>query len=456
MSLPLDELTVTSAAAAIQDGALTATELMGMVLDRARATEPLVHAYVHLDKQQAMDAARSADEHQRRGLACGPLHGIPIGVKDLIATADMPTEAGSAVLHGHRPRADAEAVRRLRGAGAVIIGKHHTHEFGFGMDDPPTRSLWDLDRYAGGSTVGGGVSVAVGSCLAALGTDGGGSIRKPAAITGTVGLKPTFGAVSTEGVLPGATSVDHIGWLTRTVADAGLLLEVLAETGTIPTPDHGVSGVRIGCPDYLFRDLDADIAATVEAALTALTEAGAQMVRVDIPELEHTPLIHGTLGGSELYQLHERWVQQVPHQYHQGSLRFLRKATGSSAEDRAMARRHRAQLHHAMEDVFTNQGVDALCSPTIPLAPVVMAEMDPDRLLPEYTRLTAPFNVTGQPALSVPCGLSASGLPIGLQIVGQAHDEVMVLRVGKAVEETGVWARGREAGLNRVRQATGN
>lgn len=437
-----DGLTIAGAAAAIRTGELTATDLMSTVLARARATEPLVHAYVFLDEHQAMEAARAADEHQRRGLRCGPLHGIPVGVKDLIATADMPTEAGSAVLRGHQPSTDAVAVARLREAGAVLIGKHHTHEFGFGMDEPPTRSPWDPDRYAGGSTVGGGVSVAVGSCLAALGTDGGGSIRKPAAITGVVGLKPTFGTVSTDGILPGATSVDHIGWLTRTVTDAGLLLGVLAGTGETPVapPRRGVVGLRIGCPSYLFRDLDKDIAAAVKAVLAALSEAGAEIVDLDIPELEHTPQIHGTLGGWELYRLHERWVRQMPHRYHEGSLRFLENAARPSPEDLAAAHRHRVQLQKVMAEIFTVGGLDVVCSPTIPLAPVMMSDMDPGRLLPQYTRLTAPFNVTGQPAMSVPCGLSTEGLPVGLQIAARAHGEAVVLRVGRAVEETGAWA----------------
>lgn len=451
----LDELTVTSAVTAIKESFLSASELMSLVLERVRKTEPIVRAYVYLDEQAAMEAAEAADDRRLQGDPCGPLHGMPIGVKDIIATADFPTEAGSAVLSGHRPQSDAVAVRKLRAAGALIIGKQYAHEFGFGMDEPPTRSPWDPNRYAGGSSVGGGVSVAVGSSLAALGTDGGGSIRKPASITGIVGLKPTYGRVNTEGVVPGTTSFDHIGWLTRSVADARLLFDVLTETTiSSDTPVRGVSGVRIGCPDYFFRDLEPDIQDQVRSSLDALAEAGATIIRLDLPELELTPLIHGTLVAAESYQLHKKWVQQTPEKYHRGSLNLLQGGSRLSQDDMTLANRRRGKLQKAMENVFADHRLDAMCSPTMALAPVPMSQMDPERLLPEYTRLTAPFNVTGQPALSIPCGLDSAGLPVGLQIAARADDEEMTLRIGEAVEQSGVWDQGRLAAARHVSHLT--
>lgn len=456
MLMNLDELTVTSAAAAIRDGNLTASELMSMVLERARETEPIVHAYVSLDEQAAMEAAEAADGRRLHGTPCGPLHGIPIGVKDLIATADFPTQAGSAVLSGYRPQSDAVAVRKLRAAGALIIGKHYAHEFGFGMDEPPTRSLWDLNRYAGGSSVGGGVSVAVGSSLAALGTDGGGSIRKPASITGVVGLKPTYGMVDTEGIIPGTTSFDHVGWITRSVADSGLLLDVLTESTTPPeTSVQGVSGLRIGCPDYFFRDLEPDIEEQVQSCLEALAYAGAIIVPLDLPELELSPLIHSTLGAAESYQLHKKWVQRTPEKYHRGSLSFLEGGAHVAQDELTLACRRRGDLQKAMESVFAHYRLNAICSPTVALAPVPLSQMDPERMLPYYIKLTAPFNITGQPALSVPCGLGSAGLPVGLQITARAGDEEMILRIGEAAEETGVWTQERLAAASHIRHVTG-
>lgn len=436
------ETSITSAAAAIREGRLTATELMAKVLERARETEPIVHAYVNIDEHAAMLAAEEADSHQANGYPCGTLHGIPVGIKDLLTTKGYPTGAGSTIPPDQHPQNDAAAVTILRNAGAIVVGKQHTHEFGFGMDEPPTRNPWDLDRYAGGSTVGGGVSVAVGSSLAALGTDGGGSIRKPAAINGIVGLKPTFGKVNPKGMVPGATSLDHIGWLTQTVDDAALLLDVMAGPIREEPSEANVrdaEGLRIGCPEYFFTDLASDIEKEVAICLEALTNAGAEIIRFDLPELESAIRVHSTMGAFESYRLHSKWVTQFPERYHPQTLDLLKGFAQVSEADLATARRQRDELREAMNDAFSNHGLDAICGPTLALSPVKTEQMDPQRLLPEYTKFTAPFNVTGQPALSVPCGLDSLGLPIGFQIVASEGRERMVLRVGRAVEQTKLW-----------------
>lgn len=433
---------ITSATAAIRAGELTAAELMSETLERARTTEPIVHAYVEIDEEAAMAAAEEADKRQANGGPLGILHGIPVGVKDLLTTKGQPTSAGSGFPQDHYPQDDAAAVASLRRAGAIIVGKQHTHEFGFGMDEPPTRNPWDLERYAGGSTVGGGVSVAVGSCLAALGTDGGGSIRKPAAINGVVGLKPTFGKTSALGMVPGATSFDHIGWITGSVDDAALLLEATAESTPPETSLRGggdAAGLRLGCPEYFFTDVASDIEKQIATCLEALAGLGAEVIRFELPELESALKIHGTLGAIESYRMHAASVNRFPERYHPQTLDLLRGFAHVSEADAVIARRQRSDLRQAMDEAFSRHGLDAICGPTLALPPVKMEQMDPYRLLPEYTRLTAPFNVTGQPALSVPCGLDSLGLPVGFQIAARDGEESTVLQVGRAVERTGLW-----------------
>ncbi|MEU6663161.1 amidase [Streptomyces sp. NPDC046821] len=443
----LDRLSVVEAAAAVTSGRLTATDLMEAVLDRARRTEPLVNGYVHLDKQAALTAARETDRRQADGIPPGPLQGVPIGVKDLIATADMPTAAGSRVLAGHRPTADADVVRRLRRAGAVVVGKQWTHEFGCGMDEPPTRNPWDLSRYPGGSTAGGGVSVAVGSSFAAIGTDGGGSIRKPAALNGLVGLKPTSGLISMNGVVPGSTSLDHIGWLTRSVADSALLLYALTGGKAPQLPVHhravDLDGVRLGCPSFFFRDLDPEVERLTRACLDTLRGAGAVVVDLDIPELDAAAEAHGTLMSAESYGLHADWLAESGDLYHPRTRESLLAGEHVTVDEVDAAQETRARLQKALDVAFRDHALDVLCGPTLPIQAVRMEDMDPGRMLPEYCRFTLPFNLSGNPAVSVPCGMSREGLPVGFQIAARPHGERTALRCAAAVEAAGLWASPR-------------
>lgn len=440
MAPDLDALTLTDAVTAITDGTLSAEELMQAVLARARQTEATVHAYVHLDEDQALEAARTADRHRAAGTTVGPLHGVPIGIKDLIATSDMPTAAGSAVLAGHQPAEDADVVRQLKDAGAIMVGKHCTHEFGLGTDEPPTRNPWDLNRYPGGSTVGGAVSVAVGSCLAALGTDGGGSIRKPASINGIVGLKPTTGAVSTKGIIPGTTTMDHVGWLTRTVPDAALLFQVLShEHDDLTALETGVNGLRLGIPSYFLEEVQPDILEAAQAAVSALRSAGATIIEFNLPALTRTAQVHEALMSAESYRLHELWLEERGHAYHPASREALLFGAQVSDEALTAVRQTRHELQEMLADAFTSYQLDALVGPTLSLSPVPLNEMGPQEMLPRYCRLTLPFNVTGSPALSVPCGFDQHGLPVGVQIAGRLGADQLVLRIGRAVELAGLW-----------------
>ncbi|MFE5339299.1 amidase [Isoptericola sp. NPDC056578] len=421
--------TLTDAAARLADGTLTSAALVDAVLDVAAATEGDVHAYAALDPGAARAAARAADAATGPR---GPLHGLPVGVKDLIATAGLPTRAGSASWTPPGPPRDAAVVRALRAAGAVVVGKQHTHEFGYGTSEPPTRRPDRPDLYAGGSTVGGAVSVAVGSCLAAIGTDGGGSVRKPASLLGLVGLKPTHGAVSTDGLLPGATSNDHVGWITRDVAGSALLLDALTPLGG--TLERTVGGLRIGCPGALFRDLEPGIEAAVRRCLGLLAAAGAEVVPVEIPELDLAADAHGTLGAFESAAMHRDVAAAVRDGYHPGTRRFLDEAARVTPEQAAGARTVRARVRAAVDATLDDAQLDVLCSPTLALGAVPLAGMRPEADLPRYCRLTMPFNLTGHPAVSVPCGVDGP-TPVGFQVVARHDADLLALRVAAAVED---------------------
>lgn len=418
----------------LQTGASSAVQLTELVLERARATEPQIHAFVHLDEHDALVQAANADKMLRQGYALSPLHGIPVGVKDAFATKLIPSQAGSEVLRGHVPSSDAAVVARLRSAGAVIVGKQHMHEFGFGMNNPPTRGLRAPAAYPGGSTVGGAVSVAAGSCLAAIGTDGGGSIRKPASINGTVGYKPSFAVVSTEGILPGATSLDHVGWITRSAQDSALLHEVLTTQQT-RTPTDMV-GLRVGCPSYFYRDLSPDIERLIRSRLAQMCEAGAEVVEFDLPQLENASTIHATLGGFEAWKLHASSVQHAREQYDPATLQALLSWQSISPLEVARARQLRCDLQAAMRNAMLERNIDVLCTPTLALAPVPLDEMDPQIMLPQYCRLTLPFNVTGQPAISIPCGVDRESFPVGLQVAGLWGQDAKVLSFACLLEAT--------------------
>ncbi|MDI3405616.1 amidase [Streptomyces cavernicola] len=420
--------TLVDTAHALASGVTTSQEIVESVLAAAEATEPDVHAYVALDAAAARAAARTADATP--AAERGPLHGLPVGVKDLIATAGLKTRAGS---HSwtHPTDEDAAVVRRLRAAGGIVTGKQHTHEFGYGLDEPPTRHPHDPGRYAGGSTIGGAVSVAVGSSLAAIGTDGGGSIRKPAALHGLVGLKPTHGLVDTAGVVPGVTTNDHVGWITTTVADSALLLAALTGLDPVRT-DEGVAGLRIGCVGYFFRDLEPAVDAAVRRGLDRLAAAGAEIVWFEIPELDLVPEAHGTIGASGAAAHHRDVPAHVRAEYAPGVREFLDRAERITEDETARARRVREDVRHAVDAALDRERIDALCSPTLALGALPLATMKPEHDLPRYCRLTAPFNLTGHPAVSVP--VERGDEPVGLQVAARYGADAMTLRVAAAVE----------------------
>jgi aspartyl-tRNA(Asn)/glutamyl-tRNA(Gln) amidotransferase subunit A len=451
----LDDLTWLAARIAGQD--VSPVEVIDTLLDSIEVLDADVLAYECINPRARADAARCAEEIAR-GERRGPLHGVPIAVKDNYLTADMPTTAGSRAPGYTFPYEDSAAVARLRAAGAVLIGKTRTHEFAWGTETPPTRNPWDLSRIPGGSSGGSGAALAAGLAFGALGSDTGGSIRIPASLCGVVGLKPTFGRVSRAGIVPHSWSLDHAGPLALSVRDAALLLNVLAGfdardpgSADVPVPDftaqldRGVAGLRIGvCRNHFFGANEVDVEVRVETALADLAALGAQIVDFEVPDLQYGL---GAIYAIELASSsawHDRGLQQgATHAMNDDVRTLVEIGRMVTAADYLKAEQLRALLIDDFKAVF--ERVDVIVTPTSPVTawhrgqPSVVTGGFEESPLAASWRLTYPFNLTGLPALSLPCGFDARELPVGLQIVGKAFDEATVLRVAQAYEDVHRW-----------------
>lgn len=412
-------------------------EAVERALARLRATEPLIHAYAHVDADGARAAAAAAP--------AGPLQGAPFAVKEVIAVAGAPAECGCRALAGRVSSHDATVVRRLREAGAVLVGTHVTHELTVGLDEPATRNPWALERYPGGSSAGGGASVAVGSARFALGTDAAGSVRIPAAMTGVVGLKPTAGRVSHEGVvrLASAPSIDQVGILARSVADVAL---VLAAIGDVPpaAPLADLSRARVALLGPATRAAllapEPDVAAAFAAACEELARLGAELTEVELPSLALAPEAVTTFFAAELGEAHRELVAERPDDYHPGVRGTIEQGLATPPAQVAAAVRVRDAIKDELRAACGAVGADVLATPTTPRAAMPLATFDPAAELGTLIPFTCPFNLTGQPAVSVPCGFTGEGLPVGLQLVGRPHGEAELLRVAAAYEHATPWS----------------
>ena len=468
----LARLDIAEAADALRSGRFRAVDLVGAVLRRAEETEPRLHAYARLMGEQALDDAALADREIAAGGWRGPLHGIPVGVKDLCFTAGVPTEAGSRAMEGFVPDQDATVVRLLREAGAVIVGKTVTHEFAYGLNIAVTRNPWDAAMAPGGSSAGSGVATAVGSAMAAIGTDTGGSIREPAAFNGIVGLKPTYGRVSRHGVVALSPSLDHVGPLTRSVEDCALVLAAIAGDDPLdpagagqPVPDYrtqldaGVDGLRLGIEREFFygSNVESEVRELVEAAGRVLESGGAALVPVDIPALRVAAPIGLTIMQPEASDLHRRRLRSRVGDYEPGTRLNLEFGQLIPAQHYATAVRARRWFQSALRDAFRRQRLDALIGPTSPLAAIPLEQSVGDYLggtdslvdLSGPIRHTIVANLAGLPALTVPCGLATGRAPVGLQVIGRPFDEATVLRIGRAYERATGWRGIRERALMR-------
>ncbi|WP_406473725.1 amidase [Streptomyces platensis] len=451
--MALFELTLAEAADAVTQGELSPVELTGSVLERLDAVEQRLGAYVAVSRETARESAALAEREIAAGRYRGPLHGIPFGLKDLIDVAGLPTTASSRVRAGHVAQADSAVARRLFDAGAVLLGKTHTHEFAYGLTTPQTRNAWDQGRIAGGSSGGSAVAVAAGAATFALGTDTGGSIRVPAALNGVVGLKPTYDLLSRHGVTSLSWSLDHVGPLTRTVRDAALVLSALtgndsegpvgpgaARPGYPPSEEGDLTGLRIGVPvNYYFDRVSPAVETAVRGALAQMSDLGAELVEVEIPLARYVQATQWGLMVPEATAYHEKALRSVPELYAPDVRVLLEAGELLSAGDYLRAQRARTLMRQAWGRVL--EQVDVIAAPTVPMTAAEVGQDTvewPDgtteSVSDAYVRLSAPANITGIPALTLPVGRDHAGLPIGMQLMGPPMGEVLVLRAGQAYE----------------------
>ncbi|HXF82942.1 MAG TPA: Asp-tRNA(Asn)/Glu-tRNA(Gln) amidotransferase subunit GatA [bacterium] len=458
---------------------LAPSELMRACLDRIAALEPTLHAFLALDPDRAMAQARAWDERYARGEMVPPLAGLPVAVKDNLCTTDFPTTCGSRILEGWISPYDATAVTRLRQAGAIVVGKTNLDEFAMGSSTEnsafgPTRNPWDPSRVPGGSSGGSAAAVAAGCVPLALGSDTGGSIRQPAGFCGIVGVKPTYGRVSRYGLVAFASSLDQIGPLARTVADAALLLEVVAgcdpaDATSVDTPvppyrqalEEGVRGLRVGVVREAFGDgLAPEVRDAVQTAARVLAEAGAALTDVSLPTIPYALPTYYLLATSEASANLARYDGvryglRVPSR----DLRTMYTATrragfGAEVKRRIMlgtyalsagyyegfflkAQQVRTLIRRDFEAAFAR--ADLLLLPTSPTVPFPLGERVDDPLQMYLADVyTIPVNLAGLPAISIPCGLPG-GLPVGLQLIGRPFEEPVVLRAAHAYEQATPW-----------------
>jgi aspartyl-tRNA(Asn)/glutamyl-tRNA(Gln) amidotransferase subunit A len=395
------------------------------------------------------------------------LHGIPIALKDLCQTRGVRTTAGSQILRDWAPEADAELVTRLRSAGAILIGKANLHEFAYGVTTAnphygPTRNPWDRERVPGGSSGGSAAAVSAEMCLGAIGSDTGGSIRLPAAFCGIVGLKPTYGRVSRRGCIPLSWTLDHMGPMTRTVQDAALLLQAIAGhdpddigSSTAPVPDFAAAlgpdlrGVKLArLRGYVEDVVDPEIDRAMTVAMSVYQSLGATVEDVTIPAMDEAPTLSVTIMATEATTYHLKDLQSRPEEYGADVRMRLKLGANILGIDYVEAQRMRAILTGEVSDVLKR--FDAIITPTAPQPPMKIDEI-PEVVGPgPATRYLLPFNVTGHPALAIPCGFTAAGLPIGLQLIGRHWEESTVLRIGHAYEQSAGWHERRPPLLDRA------
>jgi aspartyl-tRNA(Asn)/glutamyl-tRNA(Gln) amidotransferase subunit A len=440
-------ITIAQALDAIEQHEISPLELVRECLDRIHQFDAKLNSFITVLDEQSLARSESLGMHPP-----GRLHGIPIALKDLFETANIRTTAGSRFFRDYIPENDAQVVERLKSAGAVILGKNNMHEIALGVTNinphyGTCRNPWDEKRIAGGSSGGSAVAVATGMCLGALGTDTGGSIRIPASLCGIVGFKPTRGRVSLQGVLPLSWNLDHVGPMARTVRDVSILLQVIAGhdpqdpySMDVPVPDyiHGVEGgvkdwhVAVLAGSYM-EDSDSEVLGAIKRASKILKKLGATIHELDLPILHQAALANGQIVQADAAAFHCERLAGAAQNFGDDVRRRLEAGAGLSSTDYILARRTQAKISHWFSDFFTEYRV--LVLPTTPIPAPLIEGTDSVEQARRLTRFTAPFNLTGLPALSLPAGFTGHGLPIGLQVVSGAWMDASVLRAGFAIEQ---------------------
>ncbi len=451
-------LTAAEASRAFAAKTLSPVEYLSALLKRIDALDPKLHAFIRLDADAAMAAAKAAEAEIVAGRIRGPLHGVPVGVKDIIDVAGLPTTGHSKILVDNIAKTDAVVIQKLRQAGAIMIGKLSTHEFAIGgpshdLPFPAARNPWNPDHHPGGSSSGSGAGVAAGLFPVALGTDTGGSVRNPASACGIVGLKPTYGLVSRRGVFPLSYTLDHVGPLTRTVADNALMLDAIAghdpeDPGSKPTQSRyfgrllgrGARDLRIGFVRHFHEtDMPAhpEVTAALEDAARVLQAEGAEVHSVTLPTLNEFSGINRVILGSEAWSIHAPWLRTRPGDYGKLARRRLMPGAFINAGDYVSSQRRRLQLIAAVEDVLRDYDV-LMCASSMDPASNIHDDVETARTYPRQAR--TPFNTTGHPAIAMMSGLASTGLPTSVQFVGRYFDDATVFRVAAAYERATNWA----------------
>ena len=452
----LTDLTLAAAARLIERREVSPVELTQACFDRIEAVEPSLNAFITVLGDRALESASTAEAEITGGNYRGPLHGIPVAVKDLFDIAKVVTTAGSKILADNVARADSGPVERLNAAGAVILGKLNLHEFAYGATgvNPhfgAARNPWDTRRITGGSSSGSGASVAGRECFAALGTDTGGSIRIPASLCGITGLKSTFGRVTRRGVIPLSWSLDHVGPMARSAEDCALVLQALAGEDPLdassagqPVPDYraaldgGIKGLRIGVPqEFFFDNVDPDVEEAVRAAIEVLRGLGAEIRDVSLPHVSEAPSALTAVMLPEALAYHQHRLAERPDDYGEDIRYRLELGATFTALHYVQGQRFREMIVAAWRDEVFDR-VDLLAMPTT-LGTAVEIETGDLSATFKLIRNTNPLNLLGVPAISVPCGFTEGGLPIGLQLVGRWWGEATVLRAAHTYQGATDW-----------------
>ncbi|MEO0360265.1 MAG: amidase [Pseudomonadota bacterium] len=453
----LPDLPLRDVAAKIKSKEISPVEVTEACIARAEATEGKLTAFSRLMPESALDEAKAAEAAVMAGDWKGELHGIPVGIKELYDVAGTPTTSSSDVRANWLAESDSASVAQLRGAGAIVLGKTHTHEFAYGIATPKSRNPWGEDHIPGGSSGGSGASVAAGSTYMSMGSDTGGSIRIPAAVCGTVGLKPTFGRCSRAGVTSLAWGLDHVGPLTRTVADAAVCLAPLAgydprDPGSVDTPvddyvgalGKDVKGLKIGVPtNYYFDACDPEVEAHVRAAIDDLAGEGASLVEVEIPYAEQIMAVEFGICLPEASEYHRTMLRAKPELYEEDVRLFLEVGELVPATKYIQALRVRQLMQRAWAEMF--ERIDALIAPTVPAPAARAGQMTmelggaEEPITNIYVRLSAPANVTGLPAVATPCGFTDAGLPTSFQVIARPFAEATAIRIADAYQRMTDW-----------------
>ncbi|MDN4525041.1 amidase [Fictibacillus fluitans] len=452
------QLSLSALSEEIKTKEISPVEVVRELLDRIQEVNPVVNAFITVLEEQALKEARQAEGEIMAGNCRGRLHGVPVGLKDLIYTKGIRTTMGSKIFQDFIPDRDAVVVQKLRKAGAILIGKCNTQEFAYGPTGDasyfgPARNPYNPAKMTGGSSSGSGAAVASGLCFGALGTDTGGSIRIPASATGIVGMKPTFGRVSKTGIYPLGKTLDHVGPMTRSIRDNALLLGVLAGFDHEDPFSHNlgnedftlcigesISGKVIGIPtSFYFDRVDEEVKEKVKKAIHVLEGLGAVIRDIEIPVLSKVSYTQLKTLQSEAYALHEEHVLSRPQDYQPPVLERLKQSAEARGYEYVKAQEIRQEAREAFNNVF--EQVDVVAAPTVAILPPDIGQTEitvggqAEQVRSALLRLTEPACVTGLPSLSVPCGFSSDGLPVGLQLIGKPFSEARLYQVGAAFEQ---------------------